>query len=419
MSAVLDLPPIDESMVPATTEPTQPPKTSTLAEAVVAQFKAIEPGMLALRERYRDVAFDVSTLKGLGEAKAARHELREQGRFAVQRSVDRVKKDVNGLKRLMETEADRLIAITKPTEDAIHSLIEKREAELEEQRQAKAKAEAERKQRLEGGIATIRSYAQRAVGLPSARIAAGIQSLKDMVFDREDWAEYHAQVEQARAETLETLQGMLERTLSQEAEAKRLEEERAELERQRKEIEEARQRAEDQRSEMVVLPSADQHSQESACSTQAGRQDDSPLAAERRGGHAEDCEDLPGVAPGPLHPITPNAEESGSSPGDAQAAGEAPLSCASAIPEAPNGMVVAGDEGAAAQGVLRAADPVDSKMITLGAIKELIAPVSIDAAGLAALGFDPVSTQKSAKLYRERDFPKIVEAMIRHLGGVC
>jgi putative phage-type endonuclease len=51
--------------------------------------------------------------------------------------------------------------------------------------------------------------------------------------------------------------------------------------------------------------------------------------------------------------------------------------------------------------------------ISLGQIKEWIAPLSIDAAGLASLGFRPASTKGAAKLYAAEDFPHICGALAR------
>ena len=56
-------------------------------------------------------------------------------------------------------------------------------------------------------------------------------------------------------------------------------------------------------------------------------------------------------------------------------------------------------------------------LIKLGAINERIAPLSIDAAGLAALGFQP-TTQGAAKMYSAADLPRMLAAMLQHLGGV-
>lgn len=57
--------------------------------------------------------------------------------------------------------------------------------------------------------------------------------------------------------------------------------------------------------------------------------------------------------------------------------------------------------------------------LKLGVLNERLAPVRIDAAGLSALGFDPVKVEAGAKLYRESDFPRICAALVRHIGSVC
>ena len=60
----------------------------------------------------------------------------------------------------------------------------------------------------------------------------------------------------------------------------------------------------------------------------------------------------------------------------------------------------------------------DGARISLGQIKTLIAPLSIDAAGLAELGFPHVATEKASKLYRECDLPAIRDAMVKHLQSI-
>lgn len=53
--------------------------------------------------------------------------------------------------------------------------------------------------------------------------------------------------------------------------------------------------------------------------------------------------------------------------------------------------------------------------IRLGEINARIAPLSITADGLSQLGFEPIGTERSAKLYAERDFPCICRALIEAL----
>lgn len=54
----------------------------------------------------------------------------------------------------------------------------------------------------------------------------------------------------------------------------------------------------------------------------------------------------------------------------------------------------------------------------LGDINALIAPLQINAAGLAQLGFEPAAIDKSARLYHHSDFPAIRSALISHLSAI-
>lgn len=66
-----------------------------------------------------------------------------------------------------------------------------------------------------------------------------------------------------------------------------------------------------------------------------------------------------------------------------------------------------------------AAPPADTgARVKLGDINAAIAPLSITADGLAALGFPHVATEKAAKLYRLADLPAIYAAMVRHIEAV-
>lgn len=64
--------------------------------------------------------------------------------------------------------------------------------------------------------------------------------------------------------------------------------------------------------------------------------------------------------------------------------------------------------------------PTDSgARLSLGQINERISPVSINVAGLAALGYEPVEQVKASRLYRESDFSAICAAIVRHVQGVA
>ena len=57
--------------------------------------------------------------------------------------------------------------------------------------------------------------------------------------------------------------------------------------------------------------------------------------------------------------------------------------------------------------------------INLSAINEHLAPISINAAGLAALGFEPVAVVKASKMYRASDLAHIRAALVRHLQSLA
>ena len=61
----------------------------------------------------------------------------------------------------------------------------------------------------------------------------------------------------------------------------------------------------------------------------------------------------------------------------------------------------------------------DATTLTLGQINAMLAPVNINAAGLAELGFQPVATDKAAKLYAGSDFPRICAAIARHIAEIA
>lgn len=62
--------------------------------------------------------------------------------------------------------------------------------------------------------------------------------------------------------------------------------------------------------------------------------------------------------------------------------------------------------------------PDDGARINLGAINEHLAPIKLDATGLAALGFEPVAIVKASKLYCASALPAIRAALIAHLNSL-
>lgn len=218
----------------------------SIKDTVLAQFKDAEVAIIALAEKYRAVAFDVTTTKGMNEAKAARLELREKGRFAVQRAEKSVKADVNDLKRVMADEVERLVSIVQPVEDAIDAQIK-----AEEERKAREKAERERIEaaRVAGHqerMAKISGYLAHCqqFGMTAARIQVGIDKLAAATFGP-DWQEFAVPAADLQCRTLEAMRALHAQAVEREAEAARLDAQRIENERVAAELaEQQRQQAE-------------------------------------------------------------------------------------------------------------------------------------------------------------------------------
>lgn len=352
----LELPPIDADMIdkpPVTTAvataAAQAEDRPTLKQTALASFEPIEAHMRTLAARYKDVAYDVTTTKGMADAKAARLVLREEGRYAVQRLQDRLKKEANDLKRTLDAKGDELIALVKPAEDAIHAQIEAEEKRKEAEREAKAAKERERIAGLDARLAALSAWVDRCKepGMTAERIEKGIALLEDALIDPAEWQEYAARAEARKAEVLGVMNDLYGQAVAREAEAARLESQRLENERI----------AAEQAERQAALAAQERQSR---AVTRFGT---SLAAAIARVGIGRVTEVLPeqGTRADLLtademnayadaldalqpHPITPDAQESGSNPADEPAPVDAPGMCASSTVESAEA-VPSGEEG--------------------------------------------------------------------------
>lgn len=304
----LELPPIDADMIdkmsltPGAIELIKPAEPATLKQTALASFEPIEAHMRTLAARYKDVAYDVTTTKGMADAKAARMVLREEGRYAVQRLQDRLKKEANDLKRTLDAKGDELIALVKPAEDAIHAQIEAEEKRKEAEREAKAAKERERIAGLDAKLAALSVWADRCKepGMTAERIEKGIALLEDALIDPAEWQEYAARAEARKAEVLGVMNDLYGQAVDREAEAARLEAQRMENERIAAEL--AAQRAEIERQAAALR-----------------QQEQEIEAARQRADAAGRSADLgTGETPAPgqreTPPITQDADESAPAP---------------------------------------------------------------------------------------------------------
>lgn len=77
-----------------------------------------------------------------------------------------------------------------------------------------------------------------------------------------------------------------------------------------------------------------------------------------------------------------------------------------------------GNSAPAPQALAPARREDEPATLTLGTINDRLAPISLSCAGLAELGITHSATHKAAKLYRESDFERICQALMRHVEHV-
>ncbi len=217
--------------------------------SALTEYNPTEAALAELRQRYADVAFDLTTTKGDKEARAARKEL-----VTLRTSLEAKRKELKApaLERakLIDTEAKRIEAAILELEAPIDAQIKADETRRERERQEKAEREAKRVAGLQSRVDAIRAIPVKSVGVSTDELRKTIQALEQTEIG-EDFEEFLPLARRAQADALESLRTMLAAAEAAEAEAKRLAEERAELERQRAEaariageIEEGRRAAE-------------------------------------------------------------------------------------------------------------------------------------------------------------------------------
>lgn len=464
-TTTLDFPTIEAPPAPtppaavAVIPPPMLPEVPSIKGTVLAQFAEAETTVLALVEKYRDVAYDVSTTKGMNEAKAARLELREKGRFAVQRAEKAVKADVNDLKRVMSDEVERIVAIVQPVEDAIDAQIKAREKQLADEKAERDRIEAERIAGHQAGIAKIHAFLTRCQepGMTAARISIGIGMLGGVTFGPE-WEEFAVPALAAQVETLKALHALHDRAVEREAEAARLEAQRVEQERVAAEQAEQQRNIAEQAEKLALLQRETVARQQHMLDCEARIAEIHAAATGHENASAETLAhaivavsalDVSEAKYRQYTALAASAKEStlaalrglhSAAMEREQRAAEPMLQdeCAGlskALAADPLAPMLAREAAAA---IVAAETPakhvitveLDSTpafvpevllepTLTLGAINDRIAPLSITGAGLALLGFEPAGRRKSAVLFHESDWPAMRAAMVKHLSGIA
>lgn len=357
----------------------------SIKDTVLAQFKEAEADLSALAERYRNVAYDTATPKGMKEAIAARADVRDNGRLLVTRSEKRIKADVNDLKRVMSDEVERLVAIVKPVEDAIDKQIKAEEDRKAAEKAKREQAEAERTAKHRENIDKIKSYVTRAQGQPIEAIEKAIASLSTLTIG-EEWEEFADEASRSLAATIDGLKKLVD------SERQRLENERL-----AKELEAAK----------AALAEAERR-QKAVEDAQAPPAE--PPAA------AQAAEPVVGTSPAPWPvPVPPKPEpEAAPAPAEHQRHAGASLrpEQAAPAPDAPPSKSFADLSDDEMQALID-----NGGTRTLGRINTLLAKLALNASNITDLG---IATRKyrGAVHIEASQFTALCNALIVHVQGV-
>jgi colicin import membrane protein len=211
----------------------------------IAEYNPTEAGLADLRHRLASVVFDVTTTKGLTEARKARAEVRTL-RTSLERKRVEIKAPALAHARLIDDEAKRITRELLELETPIDEQIQAEENRKEQERVARERAEQERIARIRTLIAEMAAVPAASVGMGSARLQKNIDYLLELEVSVSTYAELHPEALSVREIAVAQLRQALTAKVADEAEQERVAAERIELARLRK-AEDERQAAESKR----------------------------------------------------------------------------------------------------------------------------------------------------------------------------
>lgn len=216
-----------------------------------------------LHTRFKDVAFDVSTTKGMEEAKKARAQIRDEARYPMQALKESGSKMLGQMQRQFNARAQALIDEVEGYEAPIDAQIKAEETRKAAEKAAKEAAEQAARAAIQERIDAIRAYLVIPAGVKAAGIYVSMQNLQATDITIDAYGDRAGEAANAKADTLAKLEEMHAAAQAFEAEQARMEAEREELARQRAE-QEARDKAERERLAAEQKAAADKLAAERA-----------------------------------------------------------------------------------------------------------------------------------------------------------
>ncbi len=220
------------------------------------EFDRVSAGLAELEARYpKDAIYPVETTKGMKDA--VEHRAAWRGpRILVEKARKMAKAPLLALGKNIDARAAWITEQLEAGEQPVDQQIKAEEARREEERQRKAAAEAARVMRIQEALAEISQNVIIACGKTSADIRLLSEQMHATLPDPEVFQEMLPQAKEAIAAGIAKLETTLKAKLWEEAEAARIEQERA-AEEQRRRDEAARLEAQRLENERVASEQAE------------------------------------------------------------------------------------------------------------------------------------------------------------------
>ena len=244
----------------------------------LTEYSPTAAALADLRARLANVAYDLSTGKGMDIAKKDRAEVRGL-RVALEAKRVELKAPALERSRLIDAEAKTLTAELVALEQPIDAQIKAEEVRKAAEKSAKEEAERQAAALISNRIDGIRQVAVKAVGMDSETIAALIAGLAETEITLEEFCDLAGEAQQVKDGTIATLKNMQATASAHEAEQARMEAERIELARLRAE-QEAREKTERERIavEKLAAERAAFEAEQATARAEAKKRDDADRA---------------------------------------------------------------------------------------------------------------------------------------------
>lgn len=170
----------------------------------------------------------ITNADGYKECHSARMALKRE-RIALECDGKTARDDATAFAKAVIAEEKRLVGIIAPEESRLQAIQDAHDAKAAAEKARKEQAERERITTIRARIEAIKARATVAYKLNAAEVQTLIAAINDEAFERAGFSEFADEAQAARDAALEYLSEVYVTKAAQEAEAKRIADERAEL----------------------------------------------------------------------------------------------------------------------------------------------------------------------------------------------